>query len=382
LPAAIAALFVTAYADPLTVFFIDPGYDEYSGDAMLVRTPSGQAFLVDGGDSGSDPPWDCGESRVLSLLDSLGITRLDGIVATHPHSDHVAGLVSVLDSIPVDEVWDSGWPYSPTPAYEDFLSAVEASGAAYSIVRRGDILDWGAGLEVEVLHPVDPLQSSEMNNASIVLRISHGQIDFLLCGDIYTDGGEDVILDALAAGVIDAVDAEVLKVAHHGSSTSTGTAWLAAVDPVWAAIEVGAGNPYGHPHGEVLSRLYGRDIDVFRTDLLGTFFISTDGDTLCFNTLPGGGGGGGGGPGTDDLAIWPSPATSHATFHWTAQGAGPARLRIWNLAGECILDVEPAGGSYEWDLGLESGGLASPGLYAVLVETDEESWTECFAVTR
>jgi competence protein ComEC len=381
LPAAVAALCLTAHSDPLTVFFIDPGYDEYSGDAMLVRTPSGQTYLVDGGDAGWDPAWDCGDSRVLPLLDSLGITHLDGIVATHPHSDHVAGLVSVLDSITVDIVWDSGWPYSPTPAYEDFLAAVEASGAEYSVVRRGDSLDWGEGLEVRVLHPVDPLSSSEMNNASIVLRITHGQIDFLLCGDIYTDGGEDVILDALAAGVIDAVDAEVLKVAHHGSSTSTGTAWLAAVDPVWAAIEVGAGNPYGHPHGEVLSRLYGRDIDVFRTDLIGTFFMSTDGDTLCFNALPEEGGGGG--PDIDGLAIWPSPATSHVTFQWVEGGAGTARIRIWNLAGECILDASPAGGAYEWDLGLESGGLASPGLYAALVETDDgQSWTEHFAITR
>ena len=86
MPAAIAALCVTAFADPLTVFFIDPGYDEYSGDAMLVRTPSGQAYLVDGGDAGQDPSWDCGESRVLPLLDSLGITHLDGIVASQERS--------------------------------------------------------------------------------------------------------------------------------------------------------------------------------------------------------------------------------------------------------------------------------------------------------
>ncbi len=375
------ALAAGPHADPLTIFFVDPGYDQYSGDAILICTPSGRHYVVDGGDRGTSPPWDCGETRLLPLLDSLEVTSLDGIVATHPHSDHVGGLVALLEAMPVGTVWDSGWPYAPTPAYTDFLEAVEASGASYVVARRGMELDWGPGLEVEVLHPADPLDESEMNNASIVLRLAHGQVSFLLAGDIYTEGGEDAILEAAGSGVIETVQSDVLKVAHHGSSTSTSTAWLAAVDPEWAAIEVGAGNPYGHPHGEVIARLMGRDIDIFRTDLNGTFFISTDGQELYYNSLPDGGGG----QEWDGLRAYPSPAPSQVTFEWNSGGTqpGPFSLAVYNLLGEKVLDLEVSGNSFEWDFSLESGSLASPGLYTAVVESaDGGRWTECFAIVR
>lgn len=383
------ALFLTAlalaavpHADPLTIFFVDPGYEQYSGDAMLVCTPTGGHYVVDGGDRGGSPPWDCGEARLLPLLDSLEVTSLDGIVATHPHSDHVGGLVALLEAMPVGTVWDSGWPYSPTPAYEEFLEAVESSSASYVVARRGMELDWGPGLEVEVLHPVDPLDESEMNNVSIVLRITHGQVSFLLAADLYTEGGEDAILEAVGSGIIETVEADVLKVGHHGSSTSTSTAWLAAVDPEWAAIEVGAGNPYGHPHDEVIARLLGRGIDIFRTDLNGTFYISTDGQDLYYNSLPDTGGGG---EGWEGLQAYPSPASTHVTFEWNSGGTqpGPFCLAVYNLLGEKVLDTMVSGNSCQWDFSLESGSLASPGLYTAVVESaDGGRWTECFAIVR
>jgi beta-lactamase superfamily II metal-dependent hydrolase len=381
---ALAAVLATAAGqsagDPLTVFFIDPTYSDYSGDAMLVLTPDGRSYLVDGGEKGSDPPWDCGETRVLPLLDSLGITHLDGIVATHPHSDHIGGLLAVLENVEVDVVWDSGWPYSASSLYEQFLEAVEESGAAYVVPRRGDAIDWGPELEVTVLHPEDPLDPSNMNNASLVLLVSYQDVSFLLAGDLETEGGEDGILDDLASGDIESVSAQVLKVGHHGSYTSTSTQWLAAVSPLWAAIEVGAGNPYGHPHGEVLSRLYGRDIDVFRTDLLGTFFISTDGDSLWFNSLPEEEG-----PSPDTtgaLMVFPSPCSDHATFAWGAPG-DPGDLAVFNLLGETVREWEGAESPVEWNLALPDGWLASPGLYAAVVETPEGGrWLECFAVVR
>ncbi len=362
----------------MTVFFIDPGYADYSGDAILVRTPSGRNYLIDGGDRGQDPDWDCGESRVLPLLDSLGIDHLDGIVATHPHSDHIGGLISVLGHVGADVVWDSGLP-SSSYVYEDFLEAVEACGAVLETPRMGDTLDWGPGLEVVVLHPQDPLDPSNVNNASIVLRIAFSGISFLLAGDLETEGGEDLVLEAVSSGSLGPISSDVLKVGHHGSSSSTSTQWLAAVSPEWAAIEVGAGNPFGHPHGEVLARLMGRDISIFRTDLDGTFFISTDGESLFYNSLPGGG--------VEPeqplgLIAYPSPCADHVTFAWTADGRSSV-VRVVNLAGETVREWETAESSVQWDLSLEEGSLASPGLYAAVRESGGGvAWVEYFAVVR
>jgi competence protein ComEC len=372
-----ALLSAAAPADPLTIFFVDPGYAEYSGDAILVCTPDGGYYLVDGGDAGTDPLWDCGETRVLPLLDSLGAVSLDGIVATHPHSDHVGGLIPVIETLPVGRVWDSGWPYSPTPAYTEFLQALESAAVPYSVVRRGDILDWGPSLTVEVLHPAEPLDPDNMNNASIVLRVTYREVSFLLAGDVYTEGGESLIIQAWEAGEIPTLAADVLKVAHHGSSSSTSASWLAAVDPEWAAIEVGEGNPYGHPHGEVISRLLAWGVQIFRTDLEGTFYISTDGYDLYHNSLPPSGGAPEG-----HLTAYPSPALEYVRFDWPEE-AQPTAFAVYNMLGEGIFEEEPGTPPLEWDLSLEGGSRASPGLYAAVLDfVDGNRWTEYFAISR
>jgi competence protein ComEC len=260
----------------LTVFFIDPSYGSYSGDAILLRTPSNRHYLIDGGDRGSG--WSCGLDRVLPLMDSLGVDSLDGIVGTHPHSDHIGGLIGILESVPVGVTWDSGFPYT-TSTYYDYLDAIYANGCDYVTPRRGDILDWDDDLLVECLHPADPL-GDDANDASIVLRVTFQDVTFLFTGDLETDDGEESVLLALSQGGIDDLSADVLKVGHHGSSTSTSIEWLTAVDPDYAAIEVGYGNPYGHPHGEVINRLQNYGVTIFRTDLDGTFVMTTDGTDL------------------------------------------------------------------------------------------------------
>lgn len=259
----------------LTVYFIDPTWGSLSGDAMLIRTPGGGSYLVDGGSS--IPGWSCGTDVILPLLDSLGISHLDGIVATHPHSDHIGGLLDVIGAVTVGTVWDCGWPGPSSSLYEQFLAAVAGSGAQYVVARRGMTLDWGPGLTVKVLHPTGNLGSGSMNNASIVLRITFGQVSLLLAGDLETIGGEESVLAAFSAQDL---RSQVLKVGHHGSHDATGTAWLQAVQPLYGAIEVGAGNPYGHPHQELLGRLAEAGTTVFRTDVHGTFRIETGGQSI------------------------------------------------------------------------------------------------------
>ena len=177
-----------AAADPLTIWFVDPTFDDYSGDAILVRTPDGGNYVVDGGERDL-PDWDCGRDRLAPLLDSLEIAALDGMVATHPHADHIGGLIYLLQHYPVASVWDNGLVYA-TYTYEQYMDAVEASGATYAVARRGDFLDWGDSLTVEVLHPVDPLGQFSVNSTSIVIRVTYGSISFLLTGDLETADGE------------------------------------------------------------------------------------------------------------------------------------------------------------------------------------------------
>lgn len=274
-----AVLGVPELTPTMTVFFIDPSHGSLSGDAILLRTPGNSYYLIDGGDRNSS--WSCGADRILPLLDSLGVTELDGMVATHPHADHIGGLIAVLNAMPVGTVWDSGYPYT-TQTYYEYLDAIDANGSDYIIPIRGDLLYWDDLLTVECLHPAEePSDGGDpVNNASIVLRITLEDVSFLFTGDLETDGGEEVILQALAQGYIEDLSADVLKVGHHGSDTSTSPAWLQAVQPSIAAIEVGIGNPYGHPHPTVIQRLENDDVEIHRTDLDGTFILTTDGSTI------------------------------------------------------------------------------------------------------
>ena len=365
--------------NPLVVFFIDPTYAEYSGDAILVCTPGGRNYVIDAGDRGYDPPWDCGAETVLPLIDSLGITYLDGAVGTHPHSDHIGGLISVYETLPVVTAYDSGWPYGGSWTYETYLQAISNNGSDLVIPRRGDYFDWGSELTVEVLHPVDPLSPSNMNNSSIVIRLTYEEVSFLFTGDLETNGGEDIILAALSAGIIHDISADVLKVGHHGSYTSTCSQWLTQVNPSIAAICVGAGNPFGHPHSEVVNRLNDRDITVYRNDLDGTFYLSSDGENVYYNTMPPDSGG----PDpVNAFAVYPSPATTQATFSWSIADGQNCSIAVYNLNGEKVLNVQASGGLHTWNLST-GAGVVSPGLYAAVFRTaGGETFTEYFTVSR
>ena len=370
--------------EPLIVFFIDPTSTptEFSGDAILVCTPGGRNYLIDAGMLWNGG-WDCGTETILPLLDSLDIQFLDGIVGTHPDADHIGGMIAVLNNMSVITAYDSGWPYGGTWTYERYLEAIVNNGADYVVPRRGDILNWGPELTIEVIHPVDPLSPSNKNNASITIRLTYGEISFLFTGDLETSGGEDIVLAALASGDIEDISADVLKVGHHGSSSSTCNSWLAAVDPSMAAICVGRNNPYGHPHGEVINRLNARDITIYRTDLHGTFYISTDGEDLYYDSMPPETGGTEPEPPVG-FSVYPSPVTSSATFTWDTTDGETADIAIFNLNGEKIKEVSATSGSWTWTgMYLDNGNILAPGLYAAVFTTSGgETWVEYFAVSR
>jgi competence protein ComEC len=245
----------------LTVTFFDVG----QGDAALIESPAGAHILIDGG---PDP------DVVATKLAALGVHRLDLMVATHPHADHVAGLPVVLARVPVALVLDPGCAGS-SPFYAAFLRAVTASGASFRHPRAGAELHV-ADVTLDVLGPERCWRDtdSDPNNDSLVLRVREGDASVLFTGDAERENQTDLLHDERAL-----LTAAVLKVPHHGGNTSLPTLF-AAVHSRIAVVSVGQPNRYGHPNPSVLARLRADGMRVFRTDRLGDIVVTFHGRTV------------------------------------------------------------------------------------------------------
>lgn len=239
------------------IHYIDVG----QADAALVLC-DGEAMLIDGGNVADG-------QLLVSYLQQQGVTELSAVVCSHAHEDHVGGLASVLAVYPTEAV------YAPTRTYasncfDDFLYYTDQQGLTVTIPAPGDSFFLGSA-EVTVLGPVKSYP--DPNDTSIVLRIVYGDTAFLFTGDMET-GAEGDLLDHWDGSDL---TCDVLKVGHHGSSTSSSYRFLYEIDPDYAVILVGADNTYGHPHEEVVSRLRDAAVPIFRTDTLGTVVASSDG---------------------------------------------------------------------------------------------------------
>ena len=241
---------------PLTVHFIDAG----QGDATLV---AGTDFtiLIDAGRHDDD--------RVIRYLESTDIQHIDLLIGTHPHADHIGQFPQVLAAYDVHEVWMSGDMHT-TRTFERALDAILESDARYHEPRAGESHTVGSAI-VDVLHPEN--LNGEFNNGSIVVKITFSDITLLLMGDAELLAEEEIL------GRGHAIQADILKIGHHGSRTSSSDQFLAEVDPDFAIYSAGNDNSYGHPHTEVMERLSEKGIKVYGTDTYGTIRITSDGHT-------------------------------------------------------------------------------------------------------
>ena len=255
----------------LRVCFLDVG----QGDSSLVLFRD-KVILIDAGEI------DQGD-RVVRYLNAVGVQKIDLLVATHPHSDHIGGMQSVLAAFPVGEVLDSGMP-STSALYEHFLETVDRKNIPYTVAEAGKTIDLDPSLQVLVLSPPEERIGDDLNTNSIMLRMSYGNISFLFTGDA-GNPAEERLLDGSSP-----LRSTVLKVAHHGSSDASSHAFIAAVRPEVAVISVGKDNPYGHPHRETLDTLSALVPAVYRTDHDGTILIRTDGTSYSVATANGPGG--------------------------------------------------------------------------------------------
>lgn len=247
----------TTVANPqseLAVYYYDVG----QGDASLLAGPD-FTILIDAGRHN--------RSEVVPYLRQVGVESIDLLIGTHPHADHIGQFPQVLESFPVQEVWMCG-NSSNSLTFSRTVDAIVESGAGYHEPRAGESYRIGSS-HIQVLHPTE--LTSNLNDSSVSVRITFGEVAFVFTGDAEDKGEWEMVERGMP------LRAQILKMGHHGSRTSSHTGFLGAVRPHIAIYSCGANNAYGHPHPETLNRVQNMGIDVFGTDRHGTIQVVTDG---------------------------------------------------------------------------------------------------------
>jgi competence protein ComEC len=254
----------------LRVDFINVG----QGDSILIRTPKGQSYLIDAGANATvaDARRE-GRELVQNYLRNLKISRLDGVVMTHWHNDHLGGMLPVLRLFDVDKIYETPSSYA-TEAYEEYEAICARKRIRRITAKAGDVLEWGNELFVQVLNPEKPGKprgDSEVNNTSVVLLLRYGKVQILFAGDIEEEAEREVIKYG------DAIGSQIMKVPHHGSDTSDYMGFLQKVAPEVGIIMVGRNNPFQHPSSRALSHYERIGTKLYRTDRHGNIRLFVGG---------------------------------------------------------------------------------------------------------
>jgi beta-lactamase superfamily II metal-dependent hydrolase len=242
--------------------------DVGQGESLVLRFPNGKVGVIDGGvayGSGSR-----GRSTVEPYLRSLGVKRIDFIVASHADADHIGGLIHLVENFKVGAFYQ-GRDTADTDLYLALMTSLQAKRVPVRVLEAGQSIRGLGGTTIEALNPGAGFDD---NNASLALLLDHGDVEMMLTGDIEAPAEREIVESGLAR------DVEVLKVAHHGSRSSTADEFLQAFRPEIALISAGRSNRYGHPSPVVVDRLKRRGIAIARTDQLGSIRLRTNGRTI------------------------------------------------------------------------------------------------------
>lgn len=245
----------------LAVHFIDVG----QADSIFIQLPNGQCMLIDAGKNGDG-------GIVVDYLRQHQVNKIDYLVGTHPHEDHIGGLDDVIDN------FDIGKFYMPkvthtTKTFRDVLTAAQSKGLKITPAKAGVEILSQPGLVIDILSPLQN-EYDQLNNYSAVIKLTYGNHSWLFTGD-----AEELAEQDMLNSNID-LRADILKVGHHGSHSSSTDQFLQRVNPQWAVISVGKDNDYGHPHQEVMERLQQAGINIYRTDIQGTIIMTSNGTEL------------------------------------------------------------------------------------------------------
>lgn len=259
--------------------------EEVTGEMFVHMIDVGQAdsFLFVQGEN--TMLIDCGTrgegDDVVSYLQELGIEKIDVLVGSHPHDDHMGGMKKVIDAFEVSQIYVSDVSNCEITSnwYATLWETIMEENLPHQTLKNGDHFNVGQ-MQVELLAPI-AYQGSNINNYSLVMKVSFGQTDILMTGDAETEIEEEI----LALG--EDLDVEVLKMGHHGSDTSSSEAFMQATSPEYVLISAGIANKYHHPCETTMQYLEDNQIPVYRTDESGTVIMETDGKTIRFDKKPG-----------------------------------------------------------------------------------------------
>lgn len=254
----------------LRVDFVNVG----QGDAIIVRTPGGKTFLIDGG-TGVTMADARREKRELiqNYLRDLGIKRLDGMVVTHWHNDHLGGIVPVLRLYDVPKIWECPTDFE-TDAFKKYEELCTKKRIRRISTKAGDVLEWGNELFVQVLHPDTKSRShgySDMNNMSVVLLIRYGKVQTILAGDVEDESEREVLKYGPQ------LKSQIIKIPHHGSDTSDYSPFLKAISPEVGILLVGRNNPFKHPSEKAMLAYGSIGTKIYRSDRHGNIRLSIGG---------------------------------------------------------------------------------------------------------
>lgn len=251
---------VRIYADSnqvMRVHFIDVG----QGDSMLIETPENRHILIDGGEPEAGP-------LLVKYLKKANVDEIDLLVATHPDMDHIGGLIDVMRNFPVKRLIDNGRPHR-TKLYAAYRMQILKETIPVKTARENEKIELEDGLEIQVLNANE--NKNNNNQSSIVLKLSYGEVDFLLMSDAEAEQEKAI------AKKYD-IRSEIVKIAHHGSNSSSSLKFLKAAAPETAIITYRKGNDYGHPVNRVIKNLRKIDAHIYSTAVYGNILIETDGE--------------------------------------------------------------------------------------------------------
>lgn len=252
----------------LKIHFIDVG----QGDSEFIQTPSGKTMLIDAGipEMGNN---------VVNYIENLGVKKIDVLIGTHPHEDHIGGMSNVINSFNIGAFFMPKVTTN-TKAFEYVLKAARNKRLNINIAKGGGNIDLGSNIKAEILAP-NSSSYEDLNNYSVVIKLTFGNTSFLFAGDASQKSEEEMLNKGYD------LKANVLKVGHHGSSSGTTLPFLNEVNPKYAVISCGRNNDYGHPHKETMYKLKNASIIVYRTDECGTIVMTSDGKNISFDVSPG-----------------------------------------------------------------------------------------------
>ena len=248
-----------------SIHFIDVG----DGDSIFIDQPDGDKILVDAGSQDDGP-------GIVKYLKSIGIERIDHLIFTHPHDDHIGGAYNIFSKFYVGNIYDNGFDNPESIMRARYLAFFRAAPSRYKVLKAGDRLSFGEVM-IEVLNPLLP-PTGNLNEDSIVLRLHIGDIRVLLAGDMGKVGERRLL------NIGTELSSHVLKVGHHGANNASSEEFLAATRPQTAVITVSAVNDYALPEQGTLNRLERAGVKIYRTDRNGHIILKTDGKVFSLHT--------------------------------------------------------------------------------------------------